>query len=276
MLCNVVLRISTSYVTLCQKCSLLSSFHTNHRGRSSLAPFPPTALSAPASSAAGAVEYGYMKKKLKEIVAAKGTSAVSMPPTGVASRTHPDFSAADVSKMMREWARLLEEELQKVEAFTSSKVAELQASVSLLSRRCGTGTGTDVPTLTVEADALANTVIELDKFTRINALALEKIVKKHDKMLQMSTRLWLLARLESAGFTNVKLDGFLVALSDIYSRLRDLASPADEDKKGVWVPPESFERTTTKFWIRLEDVIRCVTSRWSQHVISAEAGGSRE
>lgn len=39
-----------------------------------------------------------------------------------------------------------------------------------------------------------------------------------------------------------------VALSDIYSRLRLLKEPGAgaEAEGGVWVPPESFERETTK------------------------------
>jgi hypothetical protein len=48
----------------------------------------------------------------------------------------------------------------------------------------------------------------------------------------------------------VKLDGFLVTLSDIFSRLRELAHPEEAGGKGTWVPPESFERVTTKYWVR--------------------------
>jgi hypothetical protein len=105
-----------------------------------------------------------MKAKLKEIFDAKGGAAVVMPATGTGSRTHPNFATGkDVSTMLREWALLLEEEFNKVETFTPAKVSEMQASFSVLSRRCATATEADVPTLMAEAEGLSNMLVELEK-----------------------------------------------------------------------------------------------------------------
>lgn len=113
----------------------------------------------------GYVEYDFMRQQLYDIVERKGAGKeFSMPRTGFAMPTHPNFSTtASVSELLRAWARLLEEEFNKVEAFTQSHVEELQGGFSLLSRRCGAATTATVAALKDEAFALSNTIVELDK-----------------------------------------------------------------------------------------------------------------
>lgn len=36
--------------------------------------------------------------------------------------------------------------------------------------------------------------------------------------------------------------------------------PAEDPAGGVWVPPESFERSTTKYWVRTADLMRVKTT----------------
>ena len=48
---------------------------------------------------------------------------------------------------------------------------------------------------------------------------------------------------------------FLVLLSDLYARARRVKSNR-EGGDAVWVPPETFERKTTKYWVRHADILR--------------------
>jgi SPX domain protein involved in polyphosphate accumulation/uncharacterized membrane protein YidH (DUF202 family) len=123
-----------------------------------------------------------------------------------------------------------------------------------------------------EADEFATLLLELDRYAALNHLAISKISKKYDKVTGLTTREWILARLEGTpgSFRTTKLEGFLVVLSDVYSRLRqarqDVVAAADGTSAaasgaaggggGVWVPPESFARDTTKYIVRTEDVFR--------------------
>jgi hypothetical protein len=114
---------------------------------------------------AGYVEYNYMKRRLKEIAASKGNEAVQAPQTGEATKTHPNtFSnGKDVAMLVREWALLLEEEFNKVENYSKSKVSELQAAFSLLSRRCAGASAADVTGLLDEVDSLGAFVVDFEK-----------------------------------------------------------------------------------------------------------------
>jgi SPX domain protein involved in polyphosphate accumulation len=66
------------------------------------------------------------------------------------------------------------------------------------------------------------------------------------------------SRLGRTSFTKLDFDGFLVALSDVYERARAAQEGIVQSAGvgGVWTPPESFERSTTKYWVHREDVLR--------------------
>ncbi len=63
------------------------------------------------------------------------------------------------------------------------------------------------------------------------------------------------ARVERAKFMTMNLDGVIVGLSDIQARLRVLRGEEAEPEPGAWVPPDSFDRKTTKYWVRLDRVV---------------------
>ena len=103
----------------------------------------------------------------------------------------------------------------------------------------------------------------------INGTAVLKIAKKYDRMLGQQSMPWVSARLKHQKFYNQKLDGFICALSDMYAHIRTLnpelffgagstgvPSSTDATGGGLWQAPEIFERTTSKYWVRIEDVTR--------------------
>lgn len=98
-------------------------------------------------------------------------------------------------------------------------------------------------------EALGQTLVNLDRFLRINQEGLRKIAKKYDKVVADGSQMqrWVLARLRTQKFIKLQTSQLLVPLSTCHSilrRLREGAKGSDADK--VWKPPESFQRKTTK------------------------------
>jgi uncharacterized membrane protein YidH (DUF202 family) len=79
-----------------------------------------------------------------------------------------------------------------------------------------------------------------------------KIAKKHDKWIGLSTRPWMLTRLSKASFFRERFDKVVSELSDVYAILRTREHP---EEKVIWEPPSEFNRCTTKYWVKPEDVL---------------------
>lgn len=103
-----------------------------------------------------------------------------------------------------------------------------------------------------QADELGRMACELDKLILLNYEGFLKIAKKHDKWIGLSTRPWMLARLSTASFFHERFDKIVSGLSDAYDMLRLREHP---EIKVVWAPPSEFNRATTKYWVKPEDVL---------------------
>ena len=66
---------------------------------------------------------------------------------------------------------------------------------------------------------------------------------------------WLRARLAKEAFCNTSIEHLLILLSDVHSLLGQKQGAADAAGGGAaWQPPSDFSRSTTKYWVRPEDV----------------------
>jgi len=114
-----------------------------------------------------------------------------------------------------------------------------------------------------ETDVLGQEFILLHKFINQNSMGFSKIAKKHDKKTGLASRPWLEARLSyGESFILVKFDILIVGISDVYSRIRKLRETIKKQREGtvgqdedMWVPPQSFERKTTKYWVEPENLL---------------------
>jgi SPX domain protein involved in polyphosphate accumulation len=97
--------------------------------------------------------------------------------------------------------------------------------------------------------------VRLDRFILLNYVGLVKIIKKHDRLTGLCTRPWLLSRLASGSFVQVRFDQVVTALSDAYAAVRARRAGGAPDSGTAWVPPAAFERATTKYWVAPEDVL---------------------
>jgi SPX domain protein involved in polyphosphate accumulation len=172
----------------------------------------------------------------------------------------------------------LDKEVQKINDFSMSKVKELQNRLlQLLRTPAPWKDQKDKPSNTdlvewqqfldeelKETDTIAQELVDLDKFIRQNCIAVQKIIKKFDKRLNFDVAPWLNAQLmENEPFLKLNLDAILMALSDSFEKLSHfknelnahLSTDAkDETKKGI--SAQTFERKTTKYWVRSENLMR--------------------
>jgi len=119
----------------------------------------------------------------------------------------------------------------------------------------------------------------LDRFILVNFTALIKVWKKHDKLTGTRASPAVLQRLATAPFLLHRFDVLVVTLSDTFASLRARRDDPDgmAAAGGVWVPPSDFERATTKYWVRPEDVlaVKCALLRNLPVLVFGRAEGGR-
>ena len=108
--------------------------------------------------------------------------------------------------------------------------------------------------LLIELQSISTQITQLDFYVRHNYEGLTKLARIYDKMTTSSSSIWFTSHLEKQPFILISFEDLLALLSVAYSRLRRTSSSEAE-----WIPPTSFVRSTAKYWIRPEMVIRLKT-----------------
>jgi SPX domain protein involved in polyphosphate accumulation len=169
--------------------------------------------------------------------------------------------------------QLIESEMAKVERFTVTKVTNLRQliseteallkvttsttsatnSTSTSSTSNGNGTPAwDADAVDGKANTIADEFLRLEKYVNINFMGFHKILKKHDKNLPNNPcKVFYVNRLHAQAWVRGDYSDIVVRLSNIYSALRD--DHVAEENKDV---AQSFLRSTTKYWVKTEDVSR--------------------
>ena len=137
-------------------------------------------------------------------------------------------------------------ELAKVEKFTLQKVSELRKKIEDV-EAANKSTHKNME----KADEIANDFLRLEKYVNINFMGCHKILKKHDKNLpNVPCKAFYVSRMHAQAWVRGDYSDLVVRLSHIYSSLRD-DHVADENND-----QQSFLRSTTKYWVKTEDVSR--------------------
>lgn len=150
----------------------------------------------------------------------------------------------------------LEEEMSKVDAKTHAEQNRIKSEVEALKRKLGGDLGESLNAqarekVAEETKSLGDKFLRIEKFVNLNYLGFHKILKKHDKLLPTPCRKFYLTRLHNQRWIRHDYSKLFVELSKIHSDLRGDKSGKNEDLGG-----QSFVRTTTKFWVRTENVSR--------------------
>jgi hypothetical protein len=141
----------------------------------------------------------------------------------------------------------------------------------------------DAKSLLLRAHDISQRALGLQRQSRKDATELRRVAGLADAKLGTSCGDMVERRLQSHPYPVVfdlsnRGEGMLVVLlNDVHSILRDLAGFSNEDTEtqthnvqsasvgggekggdGKWVPPSSFERVTTKYWVKEQDLSQVV------------------
>ena len=143
----------------------------------------------------------------------------------------------------------IDSELTKVEKFTLEKVTELRQKIAEAE---GMDCVKDKEKIRKLADTIAEDFLRLEKYVNLNFMGFHKILKKHDKNLPNNPcKAFYVSRMHAQAWVRGDYSDLVVRLSQIYAKLRD-DQVAEESKDSS----QSFLRSTTKYWIKTEDVSR--------------------
>jgi SPX domain protein involved in polyphosphate accumulation len=182
----------------------------------------------------------------------------------VVSMTAPPPTNAqglDTSKIRiteEDFLHLIDTEMVKVEKFTLLQVIKIRDKIkavetlltSSTDRISGEFIGNSAE-VSQTADEIASDFLRIELYVNLNFMGFHKILKKHDKNLPYSPcKAFYVNRLHAQAWVRGDSD-VVVRLSNIYSALRS-DHTAEENKDAS----QSFLRSTTKYWVKTEDVSR--------------------
>ena len=150
---------------------------------------------------------------------------------------------------------LMDAEIIKTANFTLAKVTELRsklAAVEYKIRNTDSSNPDNASLVKAQADEIADYFLKLEKYVNINFMGFHKILKKHDKYCPATPcKTFYINRMHSQAWVRGDYSDVVVRLSAIYSALRkDHTAEEKADQS------QSFLRTTTKYWVKTEDVSR--------------------
>ncbi|ODV84878.1 hypothetical protein CANARDRAFT_8015 [[Candida] arabinofermentans NRRL YB-2248] len=102
------------------------------------------------------------------------------------------------------------------------------------------------------SDIIAD-VHDLNKFTRLNYIGFQKILKKHDKQTKFILKPIFQARLNAKAFYKDNYDSLIVNLSRLYDLVRTRGNPVKGDSSAGG-SMQNFVRQTTKYWVHPDNI----------------------
>ncbi|KAH0473388.1 MAG: uncharacterized protein KVP18_004662 [Porospora cf. gigantea A] len=164
-------------------------------------------------------------------------------------------SAHQISSGLKTAAKHLREFSHDIEAkLLSGATAQLAASSRVFFER-----------VELQLDVQSAEIVHLDGFMRLNVEIVDRLGRIYDSVLGTNHHQWLLNSILREPFCATRVDTLLVLLSLAWERWRDLQAEitcrikgqtAQAADHGVWTPPEAFVRSTTKYWVPPENVVR--------------------
>jgi SPX domain protein involved in polyphosphate accumulation len=144
--------------------------------------------------------------------------------------------------------KLLDTEMAKVEKFTLKKVTELRTKLAAAEEALRLNR----PDTLQLTDEIAEHFLQLEKYVNINFMGFHKILKKHDKWLPNNPcKVFYVNRMHAQAWVRGDYSDVVVRMSQIYAALRQDQVVKESDDAA-----QSFLRSTTKYWVKTEDVSR--------------------
>ncbi|KAI8092913.1 VTC domain-containing protein [Halteromyces radiatus] len=160
----------------------------------------------------------------------------------------------------KDFTALLENELEKVYDFVNAKLGEVEARISYCERSIRTFTNN--PTYSSEQnwavmdEALTEVLFDVNdlaKFTRLNYIGFQKIIKKHDKWTQLNLQQAFVPQLRAKPLDKQRFDVAIVFISSLHD-ICQLKGKPRTGNAAAGGDQNAFERATAKYWIHPDNI----------------------
>ncbi|KAI8342077.1 VTC domain-containing protein [Chlamydoabsidia padenii] len=160
----------------------------------------------------------------------------------------------------QDFVALLDIELEKVYDFVNAKLGEVEARISYCERSIRTFMNnphySSEQNWAVMDEALTEILFDVNdlaKFTRLNYIGFQKIIKKHDKWTQLNLQQEFVPKLRAKPLDKQRFDVAIVFISSLH----DLCQLKGESRSGnaaAGGDQNAFERATAKYWIHPDNI----------------------
>jgi SPX domain protein involved in polyphosphate accumulation len=165
----------------------------------------------------------------------------------------------------KEFQDLLQIELDKINLFAVIKYEDIFRSLQSVANATNPPSSLAIDPIAVKQyhieleqtiDRVGTEIVHLDEFVRTNCEGFIKLITKFDKILRSNGANWFIARLGKEEFCNVNFQSLFILLSLTWSKFRASQAGGGERADSTWRPPETFVRSTAKYWVKPENVAR--------------------
>ncbi|KAI8061148.1 VTC domain-containing protein [Gongronella butleri] len=160
----------------------------------------------------------------------------------------------------KDFVQLLENELEKVYDFVNAKLTEVEARISYCERSIRTfmnnASYSSDSNWEVMDEALTEVLFDVNdlaKFTRINYIGFQKIIKKHDKWTKLDLQREFVPQLRARPLDKQRFDVAIVYISSLHDLCRLKGKPRSGNA-AAGGDQNAFERATAKYWIHPDNV----------------------
>ncbi|KAG0181918.1 vacuolar transporter chaperone [Apophysomyces sp. BC1021] len=160
----------------------------------------------------------------------------------------------------KDFIELLDNELDKVYTFIAAKMSEIESRITYCERTLQTFMNNPSAWSNENWNLVDSAITEvlfdvndLARFTRINYIGFQKILKKHDKWTQLHLQQDFVQKLREKPLDNQRFDVAIVFLSALHDICKLKGQPRTGDS-AAGGDQSAFERATSKYWIHPQNV----------------------
>lgn len=155
-----------------------------------------------------------------------------------------------------EFLLLLEAELKKMDRFTHEQVVGVRRTLRDLEGYSKSAIAERVDEFSECCRGVGGTFLEVEKYVNLNVTAVRKLLKKHDKVLTNLPPIkpFYTARMHDMRWVRNDYSDVVVRLSKLYAKVEAAKRGGDNEEESKQYDDQSFVRTTSKFWVRPDDL----------------------
>ncbi|CAO3664077.1 unnamed protein product [Rhizopus microsporus] len=163
------------------------------------------------------------------------------------------------AKDEEEFIEMLDNELSKVYDFVNAKLSEIDArilycerTIQTLQKNPSTASDTNYSIMDEALTEILFDVNDLSRFTRINFVAFQKILKKHDKWTGLQLKQAFVEKLREKPLDKQRFDVAIIYISALHDICRNRGKKSINDT--AFEDQNEFERATAKYWIHPDNI----------------------